>query len=43
MKGLEAWVDRLSQVDMPVLANVVQELNELTGSDEAEVNQLAEV
>ncbi|TQV81395.1 HDOD domain-containing protein [Exilibacterium tricleocarpae] len=28
---------------MPVLAQVVRELNELTGSDEAEVNQLADV
>lgn len=28
---------------MPVLANVVKELNELTGSDDADVNQLADV
>lgn len=43
IKGLRAWVDKLSQIDMPVLANVIKELNELTGSDEAEVNQLSEV
>ncbi len=43
IKGLEAWVEKLGKVEMPVLANVVKELNELTGSDEADVNQLADV
>jgi len=43
IKGLDAWVEKLSKVEMPVLANVVKELNELTGSDEADVNQLADV
>lgn len=37
------WIDKLSQVDMPVLSAVVLKLNELTGDDGTEVNQLAEV
>ncbi len=43
LKGLDAWVEKLGKKDMPVLTAVVKELNELTGSDEAEVNQLADV
>ncbi len=43
IKGLEAWVEKLGKTEMPVLANVVQELNELTGDDDTEINQLAEV
>lgn len=43
LTGLEAWVEKLGKKDMPVLSAIVKELNELTGSDEAEVNQLAEV
>ncbi|GAB1257229.1 HDOD domain-containing protein [Aurantivibrio plasticivorans] len=42
-KGLKSWVKRLSQVELPVLAGVVKELNELTGSDDVDVNQLSEV
>jgi HD-like signal output (HDOD) protein len=42
-KSLQFWVDKLAKVDMPVLANIAKELNELTGSDESDVNQLAEV
>ncbi len=41
-KGLRSWVNKLSKVELPVLAGVVRELNELTGSDEADVNQLAD-
>jgi HD-like signal output (HDOD) protein len=41
-KGLRSWVNKLSKVELPVLAGVIRELNELTGSDEADVNQLAE-
>jgi len=37
------WVEKLSQVDMPILSAVVTQLNQLTGDDDAEVNQLAEV
>ncbi len=42
-KGLNAWVDKLGKVDLPVLATVVKELNQLTGSDDTEINHLAEV
>lgn len=37
------WVDKLSKVEMPILSAVVTQLNQLTGDDDAEVNQLAEV
>ncbi|GAA5316593.1 MAG: hypothetical protein AseanaTS_17970 [Candidatus Pelagadaptatus aseana] len=43
IKGRDAWVEQLSKRDMPVLAGIVKELNDLTGNDEADVNQLAEV
>ncbi len=43
IKGLQAWVEKLGKIEMPVLATVVKELNELTGSDESDVNQLASV
>ncbi len=42
-KGIEYWVDKLSNSEMPVLSNVVAVLNKLTGDDDAEFNQLAEV
>ena len=42
IKGLDSWVEKLGKTEMPVLANVVQELNELTGDDDTEVNQLAD-
>jgi len=37
------WVEKLSKIDMPILSAVVRQLNQLTGDDDAEVNQLAEV
>ena len=37
------WVEKLSQIEMPILSAVVRQLNQLTGDDDAEVNQLAEV
>ena len=37
------WVEKLSKVDMPILSAVVSQLNQLTGDDDSEVNQLAEV
>jgi HD-like signal output (HDOD) protein len=43
IKGRDAWVEQLSKRDMPVLAGIVKELNDLTGNDEADVNQLADV
>ncbi|TVZ39307.1 HD-like signal output (HDOD) protein [Alteromonadaceae bacterium 2753L.S.0a.02] len=42
-KGLKAWTDRLRKQEMPVLGDVIAELNKITGSDDADVNQLAEV
>ncbi|WP_246434693.1 HDOD domain-containing protein [Teredinibacter haidensis] len=43
VKGLKAWTEKLQKQDMPVLGNVIAELNKITGSDDANVNQLAEV
>ena len=37
------WVEKLSQVEMPVLSSVVRQLNQLTGNDDTEINQLSEV
>ncbi len=37
------WIDKLSKVDMPVLSAIIRRLNQLTGDDDTEVNQLAEV
>lgn len=41
--GLKYWSNKLGKQDMPALASVIKELNEMTGSDEVEVNQLADV
>ena len=41
LHGLEAWVDKLSRQDLPVLANVLKELNQLTAGDDTSANQLA--
>lgn len=40
--GLNAWVDHLSDAEMPALATVIKELNELTEGDDVSVNQLAD-
>ncbi len=42
-KGLEAWVTYLRRQNMPVLGDVIVDLNKITGSEDANVNQLAEV
>ncbi|SMF38785.1 HDOD domain-containing protein [Alteromonadaceae bacterium Bs31] len=42
-KGLRAWTEKLSRTDMPVVGDVIVELNKITGDDDADVNQLAEV
>lgn len=42
-KGLKAWTQRLRNQDLPVLGDVIAELNKITGNDDADVNQLAEV
>ncbi|GAB1265168.1 hypothetical protein NBRC116492_19770 [Aurantivibrio infirmus] len=41
--GLSAWAEKLGKEELPILAGVVKELNELTGNEDADVNQLAEV
>jgi len=40
---LNSWVRSLTQKNMPVLGSVITELNKIAGSDESDVNQLAEV
>lgn len=42
-KGLKAWTQRLRKHDLPVLGEVIAELNKITGNDDTDVNQLAEV
>lgn len=43
MNSTQAWVSYLSRVELPVLANTLRRINELTDSDSSTVNQLAEV
>jgi len=42
-KGPNYWVDKLSKTEMPVLSAVMNQITRLTGDDDIEVNQLAEV
>lgn len=42
-KGAEAWVEKLSQTEMPILAVVMKQLNRLTGDYDTEYNKLAEL
>jgi HD-like signal output (HDOD) protein len=37
------WVEKLTTIEMPILSAVVKQLSKLTGDDETEVAQLAEV
>ncbi|MCU9947031.1 HDOD domain-containing protein [Pseudomonas sp. PDM13] len=41
--GLQSWIDRLNQADLPALAAVVQDLHKLAQHDKASVQQLADV
>jgi HD-like signal output (HDOD) protein len=43
IKGLDNWIRKLTKQNMPVVGKIIAELNSLTGSDESDVNQLAEV
>lgn len=43
IKGLDHWVRKLSKQNMPVVGKVIAELNSLTGSEDSDANQLAEV
>lgn len=42
-QGLEYWVERLSEAELPALAAVVQDLQHLAAHDQSSVRQLAEV
>lgn len=42
-KSPQYWVEKLSKTEMPVLSAVIKQLTRLTGDDDTEVNQLAEV
>ncbi len=42
-KDPDFWVDKLSKTEMPVLSAVIKQLTRLTGDDDTEFNQLAEV
>lgn len=41
--GLQSWIDRLNQSELPALAAVVQDLQRLTEQQNASVQQLADV
>lgn len=42
-QGLQAWVDRLNQSELPALASVVKDLQRLAVHEHASVQQLADV
>lgn len=41
--GLQSWIDRLNQAELPALASVVQDLQRLAQQESSSVGQLAEV
>ena len=41
--GLQSWIDRFNQAELPALAAVVQDLHRLTLGDKSSVQQLADV
>ncbi len=43
MNSTEAWVSYLSKVELPVLANTLRQIGELTDSNNSTVNELANV
>lgn len=43
IKGLNAWINKLSKQNAPVLGQVISELNALTGDEASSVNQLVDV
>jgi len=40
---LDSWIRKLTKQNMPVVGQVITELNAITGCEDADVNQLAEV
>lgn len=43
IRGLDNWLRKLTRQDMPVVGAVIAELNTLTGQEDAQLSQLAEV
>ncbi|WP_177410178.1 HDOD domain-containing protein [Pseudomonas sp. LFM046] len=41
--GLQSWIDRLNEAELPALAAVVQDLHQMTQQDKSSVQQLADV
>ena len=41
--GLDTWLKKLTKQNMPVVGQVIAELNSLTGKEDTDLNQLAEV
>ncbi|BAN49407.1 HDOD domain-containing protein [Metapseudomonas resinovorans] len=41
--GLQSWIDRLSEAELPALAAVVQDLQQMARQDDSSVQQLADV
>lgn len=41
--GLQSWIDRLNQAELPALASVVQDLQRLAQQEKSSIQQLAEV
>ncbi len=42
-QGLQSWIERLNQSELPALASVVTDLQRLTQAEHASVQQLADV
>ena len=43
LRGLKAWVQHISQMELPSLSNVLQELNRITEDNQSSVQELADV
>jgi HD-like signal output (HDOD) protein len=43
VRGLDGWIRKLTKQNMPAVGKVIADLNALTGRDDTEINQLAEV
>ncbi|WP_439858724.1 HDOD domain-containing protein [Pseudomonas sp. MBLB4136] len=41
--GLQSWIERLNEAELPAVASVVQDLHRLAHSDDSSVKQLADV
>ena len=42
-QGVQAWIERLNQSELPALASVVKDLQRLAAHEHASVQQLADV